>query len=515
MIKLRNHTTSKKLWALIGFASAGIIVMLVFLFFNLRAELIDSERKKLDAINDIAFRFVTIAYQKYEGGELSKNEAILSAINSLDQIRYEGNEYIFVYHRDGTLIMDPSLPDEERFKINYYDFVDPEGTPLFQHMIERTKDHSRATVRYVWELPDSLPMIDSTMPSPKMSRVIAFEPWDWIIGTGVYMNHVTEKLWTSFWRLSGLLLLFLMPILALCLIIYKRKLEAHEREQRIEEIDYQNTVLEKRVMERTKELSLALQNLEQVKDELVQSEKLSSLGALVAGIAHELNTPIGNALTSSTVILDSEHCFSEKLPQGITRSELDDFIQRVSEGAQIIERNMSRAAELIGAFKQLSVDQASSNRREFSLKELVEEIEISMRPMLRQGSCRLLIDVPELLRLDSYPGPLSQVLINLISNAIVHAFSGCEEGSIRIVANIEAEKWVSLSVCDDGCGIPLEHQGQIFDPFYTTKLGQGGSGLGLHITFNLVTGILGGRIDVLSEPGRGTCFTVTIPIQCP
>lgn len=506
-----DSSISSKIWVLLGAVGVGIIAMLVFLFYNMWVELNESERKKLDAINDIAYQFVSDAYQMHREGKMNEKEAMLYAIARLDQIRYEGNEYMFVYHRDGTLIMDPSLPDAERFIVNYYDFVDPEGTPLFQHMSEKTKDSKRATVRYVWELPDSLPMLESTVPAPKMSRVIAFEPWDWIIGTGVYMDHVTEKLWSNFWRLSGLFLLFSVPIIALFLILYKRKIEAYENEKRIEEADYQNTLLENRVIERTEELSSALKHLERLKDELVQSEKQSSLGTLVAGVAHELNTPIGNALTSSTAILDAEHSFSEKLKQSITRKELNSFIELVREGAQIAERNLLRSAELIGAFKQLSVDQASSNKRLFYLSELVNEVKISMSPMLRRSPYTLRVDVPERLQLDSYPGPLSQVLINLISNAIIHGFSERKEGCINITASLKAEGRLSLSVCDDGCGIAEEFQKRIFDPFYTTRLGQGGSGLGLHITFNLVTGILGGRIVVDSKQAKGSCFNIEIP----
>lgn len=512
-MNLAKNTSYKKLFSLTVFTFVGIIVLLVFLFYNMRTELIESERKKLDAINDIAFRFVDIAYQRQSTGELSEKEAMLLAIEQLDQIRYEGSEYMFIYHRDGTLIFDPSLPKHERFKVNYYNFVDPEGTPLFQNMIERTKHQSRATVRYVWELPDSLPMVESTVPSPKMSRVIVFDPWNWIIGTGVYMNHVTEKLWASFWRLSGLFVLFLTPIFVLCLILYKRKLEAFEHKKMIEEIDYQNSVLEMRVLERTSELSTALKKLEQLKDDLVQSEKLSSLGRLVAGIAHELNTPIGNALTSSTVILDTSQRLSKKLHQGITRSDLDEFIQSVDDGADIIKLSMSRAAELVTAFKQLSIDQVSENRRDFLLKDLVKEVEISIEPMLNKSPFTLKIDVPEQVFFDSYPGALSQVLINLISNALIHAFEERKEGTIKITANTDIGGIVSFTVCDDGNGIPIDNHKKIFEPFYTTKFGQGGSGLGLHITFNLVTGVLGGQIEVKSGEHRGTCFLLNIPLE--
>jgi len=262
-------------------------------------------------------------------------------------------------------------------------------------------------------------------------------------------------------------------------------------------------------------LKALLRHLEEVKDELVQSEKLASLGSLVSGVAHELNTPIGNALMSSTAILDANRAFSAQLQEKMTRRALDNFLEDVDEGARIIERNMARAAELIGAFKQLAVDQASSQKREFDLQGLVKEVSLSMRPMLQRTPYRLEIDVPETLSLNSYPGKLSQVLINLINNAVIHGFIGQEGGCIRIVGREETKGWLTLRVTDDGCGIPVELQKRIFDPFYTTRLGQGGSGLGLHITFNLVTGVLGGRIDVSSVPGQGSCFTVTIPVSGP
>lgn len=263
-------------------------------------------------------------------------------------------------------------------------------------------------------------------------------------------------------------------------------------------------------------LKSLLQHLENVKDELVQSEKLSSLGSLVSGIAHELNTPIGNAMMSSTAIIDANRSFSQKLEQTITRRDLDNFMADVDEGAQIIERNMSRASELIGAFKQLAVDQASSNRREFDLQALMNEVSLSMRPTLQRSPYQFETNMPEAVHLDSFPGSLSQVLINLINNALLHAFAERDEGCISISAITDAEsESVTLRVSDDGCGIPLDRHKSIFDPFYTTRLGQGGSGLGLHITFNLVTGILGGRIEVQSTPDQGSCFIVTIPLVAP
>ncbi|WP_164831588.1 ATP-binding protein [Salinivibrio socompensis] len=262
-------------------------------------------------------------------------------------------------------------------------------------------------------------------------------------------------------------------------------------------------------------LKALLSRLEAIQDELVQNEKLSSLGSLVSGVAHELNTPIGNARMSSTSILDTKKAFMQKLEQPITRDDLDQFLTHVEGGARIVERNMSRASELIRAFKQLAVDQTSDQIREFDLHLLVNEVLLSLRPTLQNEEHSLKVEIPASIQFNSYPGALTQALINLINNALIHAFIERKPGSIQIQATMEETDRVNITVRDDGAGMTPEVQKRIFDPFYTTRLGQGGSGLGLHITFNLVTGILGGRIEVQSELEKGSCFTMTIPLIAP
>ena len=295
-----------------------------------------------------------------------------------------------------------------------------------------------------------------------------------------------------------------------------------ERKRAEAEIQQLNATLEERVARRTRELaeanatlSITLGNLQRAQDELLRTEKLASLGALVAGIAHELNTPIGNAVTVATTLLDEHRQFSCKVATGITRSGLDRFLGVVGEAGQIVERNLFRAAELIGSFKQLAVDQSSYQRRPFDLQEVVREITLAMAPSIRRSPYELIDEVPSGLVLDSYPGPLGQILINLINNALLHAFAGRDSGHIRIAAEPAEPGWVVLTVSDDGCGISAEHQKRIFDPFFTTRLGQGGSGLGLHIVFSLVVDLLGGRVDVVSAPGQGARFIVRLPVVAP
>ena len=288
-----------------------------------------------------------------------------------------------------------------------------------------------------------------------------------------------------------------------------------ERKQREREIQELNSRLEQRVAERTADLQAALEHLKHAQAELLQNEKLASLGALVAGVAHELNTPIGNAVTVSSSLLDAHQRFTALTTTGLTRRALQEFLNDVGEGSQIIERNLSRAAELISSFKQLAVDQTSYQRRQFNLSEVVHEITLTMKPALRRTAVVLDNRIPEGMVLDSYPGPLGQILMNLINNALVHAYADNARGTVCLQAAPSEAGWISLSVKDDGCGMAPATQKRIFDPFYTTRLGKGGSGLGLHIVHTLTTGILGGRIEVRSEPGNGSEFLLHLPIQAP
>ncbi|UCV29919.1 PAS domain S-box protein [Ferribacterium limneticum] len=295
-----------------------------------------------------------------------------------------------------------------------------------------------------------------------------------------------------------------------------------ERKRAEAEIWELNATLEERVALRTRELAeantnlgITLTNLQRAQDELLRTEKLASLGAMVAGIAHELNTPIGNAVTVATTLLDEHRHFTGKMAAGLTRSALERFLSVVGEAGQIVERNLYRAAELIGSFKQLAVDQSSYQRRSFDLQEVVHEITLAMAPTIRRSPYQLIDEVPAGLVFDSYPGPLGQILINLINNALIHAFVGRDSGQVRIAAEAAEPGWIIMTVSDDGCGISAEHQKQIFDPFFTTRLGQGGSGLGLHIVFSLVVDLLGGRVHVISASGEGARFVVHLPSVAP
>lgn len=269
-----------------------------------------------------------------------------------------------------------------------------------------------------------------------------------------------------------------------------------------------NLTLEQRVEERTRELQHA-------QAELMRSEKLASLGSLVAGIAHELNTPIGNSLTVATTLAERTVDINRQMQSGLRRSVLENYLADAASGTILLTRNLNRAAELIQSFKSIAVDRVSDQRRHFDLQKIVNETLLTLQASLKNKPCTLLAKVEENLVLDSYPGPLEQVIVNLVNNAVMHGLDGKTSGTVRIRGEKIDGKHLRLSVEDDGNGIDSANLNRIFDPFFTTKLGKGGSGLGLHIVSNIVENILGGSIQVDSEIGKGTRMLLQLPFQAP
>jgi PAS domain S-box-containing protein len=292
-------------------------------------------------------------------------------------------------------------------------------------------------------------------------------------------------------------------------------LDQTERRRIEEEVLRLNVDLEERVVQRTAELTAALETLQRAQQELVQAEKLAALGSLVAGVAHELNTPIGNALMAASTLSGVTREFASVLEQGaLKRSQLESFMTRAREGAQLVERSLNRAADLVNSFKQVAVDQSSERRRPFDLGEVVGEVIDTLRPNLKRLPWQIEVEIPEGIELQSYPGPLGQIIINLVMNATMHAFEGRSSGRVRVTGGRCGDDKVELRCADDGIGIPAETVGRIFDPFFTTKLGKGGSGLGLSITHRLVTQVLGGQVSVESS-SAGTAFTLRLPCSAP
>jgi len=258
---------------------------------------------------------------------------------------------------------------------------------------------------------------------------------------------------------------------------------------------------------------VAMDKLKEAQIQLVQSEKMASLGALVAGVAHEINTPVGVGVTAASTLQARAVALRDLYERdALRRSDLAGFVAMSEESTQIILRNLQRAADLIHSFKQVAVDQSSGERRRFALKAYIDEILLSLRPKLKKTHHVVDVECPEGLVIDSYPGAIAQIMTNFVTNSLIHGFEDIPQGHIRIVIRQEPGR-VTLAYSDDGRGIAPEHLGRVFDPFFTTKRGVGGSGLGLHIVYNLVTQRLGGTIHVSSELGKGTDFVIQLPAQ--
>lgn len=267
--------------------------------------------------------------------------------------------------------------------------------------------------------------------------------------------------------------------------------------------------LEERVARRTAELSQTVARLQTMQQELVQSEKLASLGSMVAGISHELNTPIGNTVTVSSTLQAQVQDFKKLVDAGqLRKSDLAEFLNLLEEMSDVIVRSTRRAAELVTSFKQVAVDRSSERRREFDVATLVQELVTAFKPGMRQRNIEVSTSIPAGIGCDSFPGPLGQVITNLIQNAMTHAFSDGISGLISIDAQTEGDR-VVLHVRDNGRGMDEYTINHAFDPFFTTRLGQGGSGLGLSVSHRIATTVLNGSLSASSVPGQGSCFTLS------
>lgn len=272
--------------------------------------------------------------------------------------------------------------------------------------------------------------------------------------------------------------------------------------------------LRSQALEKTnQEMAEVIQTLKHTQSELVESEKMAALGSLVAGVSHELNTPIGNSVIAASTITDITRQFMAQVSDGhIRRAQLSAYLEEVATGADILQRNLMRAGDLVASFKQVAVDCSSSQLREFRLQEVIRETLMTLRPAFKKLPVRFEQEIPETIYMHSYPGPLTQVITNLVNNAVIHGLSELPQGQVTVAATQISDQEVQITVTDNGRGIPPENMQRIFEPFFTTRLGHGGSGLGLHIVYNNVTQILQGKIRVQSEPGC-TVFTLNLPCK--
>jgi len=291
------------------------------------------------------------------------------------------------------------------------------------------------------------------------------------------------------------------------------------REQELREA---NSTLEHKVEQRTaalteanEQLATVISDLTHTRTHLDRAERLAALGRLVAGVAHELNTPIGNCLVVASTIQTHTQRFMDMPLETMRRRTLRDYQTQIVEASTLLVRNLERAAKLIQSFKQVSTDHQSAQRRTFDLADILDEVRTLLAALLKERGITLEVDIPLGVIMDSYPNALSQVISNLVENAAIHAYKDQPGGVIHIASQRGKGGCIQLSVSDHGCGIARELLPQIFEPFFKTRFGQGGTGLGLHVSYQIMTDLLGGTISADSTPGAGSCFTLDLPQKAP
>ena len=286
-----------------------------------------------------------------------------------------------------------------------------------------------------------------------------------------------------------------------------------------EKIRRMNDELEQRVAKRTVELNEAnqalkksLETVQATQDRMVETEKLAALGSLVAGIAHEINTPVGIGVTAASLLDEKTKTILDLYESGaVKRSDFESYLKAASESSTYILSNLQRAADLIHSFKQVATDQSNEDCRPFNIKEYIEDVLLSLRPKLKKTEHEIRLDCSEKLVIYSSPGAFSQLLTNLVMNSLVHGFNGINRGEIDIAVS-EADGFLNIQYSDNGKGMDEETLKNIYNPFFTTKRSHGGTGLGMHIVYNLVTQKLGGQISAKSKIEEGTLFDIYVPL---
>lgn len=284
--------------------------------------------------------------------------------------------------------------------------------------------------------------------------------------------------------------------------------QARQKQEELERLVGERT---EKLRETNQALEESLSTLQRTHARLLQSEKMAALGGLVAGVAHEVNTPLGVGVTASSYLEEKVEQFADLQATGMaTPEEIDAFMKNAAESSKIILSNLKRAADLIRSFKQVAVDQSTEKRRLFNLGKYIDEVLVSLRPETKRAKHTIAVNCPGNLIINSFPGAFSQLITNFVMNSLTHGFKNTDTGSIAIDVEVISDK-ISFRYSDNGVGISQEDLGKIYEPFFTTNRQAGDSGLGLNIVYNVVTVSLGGTIECTSTEGGGTVFHVEIP----
>jgi PAS domain S-box-containing protein len=364
-----------------------------------------------------------------------------------------------------------------------------------QHLTEicgiSVEDHLGRFVR------DCVPALADSVEQIVQSIVLTGEPVIGIEVKGQRTDQPEERFWITYWH----------PLRAASGEIVAVNVAAEEITER------KRTEQEMSLARDAAET--ALQHLRETQESLIEAEKLAALGRMVAGVAHEVNSPVGSSLTVASTLQRRAELFASEVARGdLKRSSLGEFVDLVQQASAQLVSNLNRAAERVESFKQVATDQSQSHRRSFDAAEMTEQVLSHLGRELRDRRIALKLNLEPNLELDSFPGPFGQVLVNLVINSLTHAFPN-GNGSIDIKLRAMGADHIELHFADDGSGMTPEAKRQAFDPFFTTRRHQGASGLGLHIVHTIVVEKLGGRITLASEPGAGTIIRLVLPRVAP
>jgi signal transduction histidine kinase len=294
----------------------------------------------------------------------------------------------------------------------------------------------------------------------------------------------------------------------------RRKNELEQRQEKLMREIRQRQIIEADLREANGRLQSSLTALERAQSQLLESEKMASLGGLVAGITHDVSTPLGISITAASFLRDQMQTMNAALTERtLTQHQLQEFLAAGSDAMQLLENNLARASDLIGSFKQVAVDQTSESIREFNLKKYLQDVIQSLRPRWKNTQHQIELDCADNISIVAPAGAFAQIFTNLMVNSLLHGFESQAKGQIRIVVKALDDNQLEFTYSDNGKGLTAEQMEKLFDPFFTTKRQQGGSGLGAHIIRNLVIQTLHGSITANSEVGNGLTYRFVIPVS--
>ena len=535
-----------RLAVLAAAAVVGLLVVSGSSLWSLHSQLIDAESRRVSDVVDSMQAVFDHFHRQELAGKLSTGEAQRQALDLVRLVRYEnGKNYVFVSDNKGVVLLSPLKPETEG--VNMLGERSADGVLLWDRITEVARSGIPQVVVYGW------PRFPGAAPEEKHSHIKPYQPWGWAYGAGIYLTAVNEAFSARLLRTLFIGSVVLLIVIGLSWAIMRsvvRQLggdpqEAVDAMHAIAHGDFSYVAtnrgasdsllatladtagqlrdMQEQVDIRTQALEEAnqtqaslLEQLRATQAHLVQTEKLAALGTLVAGMAHELGTPIGNLLLVNDALEAQRVKLEADLESGVLqKSTMRAFLSQLASGNESMQRNLRQTADLIARFKEVSVDHGDSYRERFFLHKLIDEIGLVFAPDCRKAGCDFINAVPAELQLESYPATLVQLFENLIANALEHAFPGRSDARIEISAQALADGELLVVVSDNGVGIPAANLPSVFDPFFTTRMGRGGTGLGLHIAFNLVNGKLGGSIRAESTPGEGARFLIHLPLEAP